>query len=162
MPQVANAKGDIGILKKAFNKNVALGERAVASDFEMVFKGAENLTALIRTTQTPELGRGDPVEDFGQYGQGFQQYGAIKRDGDIVANIVELKDGSTVDTLKRIVDEKEYIDIDLYLVGEGQERKGWRLETCLIRCDPADLDTSNRTGAVQIPVNIHHNWCERI
>ena len=162
MPQVANAKGDVGILKRSFDKNVALGERAVASDYEMVFKGAEQLTALVRTSQMPAFGRGDPVEDWGQFGQGFQQYGAIKRDGDIVANIVELKDGSTTDALKRIIDEKRHIDIDVALVGEGQTRKGWELLTCTISCDAQELDTSNRTGTVQIPVNIHHNWSERI
>lgn len=162
MPQVPNATGDTNILKKAFARNAALGERAIGSDFEMIIKGAENLTALVRTAQTPEIGRGDPIEDFGQFGQCFQQYGAIKRDGDIVANLVELRDGTTVDTLKKLIDDKKYVDIDLYLVGEGQKRRGWRLETCLLKCDAADLDTSNRTGVIQIPLNIHYNWNERL
>ena len=107
MPEVANATADVGLLKRAYSKNVALGERAVQSDFEMVIQGHKTLTALVRTAQLPEIGRGDPVEDVGQFGQGFQQYGAIKRDGDITVAIIELKDGTVIDTLKDIIDNKQ-------------------------------------------------------
>lgn len=162
MTDVPNAAADVGLLKRAYSKNVALGERAVQSDFEMIIQGYPMLTGLIRTAQLPEISRGDAVEDVGAYGQGFQQYGTIKRDGDITATAVELKDGTVIDTLKEIIDNKQYVDIEILLSGEGSEKKGYKLETCLLKVDPADLDTSNRTGPVQISINIHYNWSERI
>lgn len=106
MSRIPNVEGDIPLLKRAYSKNVAMGERAVASDFEMTIIGYEDLTVLVRTTQLPEISRGEPVEDFGLFGQGFQQYGAIKRDGDITANIVEIKTGLVQDTLLDIIDKK--------------------------------------------------------
>ncbi|WP_163836769.1 hypothetical protein [Spartinivicinus ruber] len=162
MSRIPNVKGDIPLLKRAYSKNVAMGERAVASDFEMTIKGYEDLTVLVRTAQLPEISRGDPVEDFGLYGQGFQQYGAVKRDGDITVNIVELKTGLVQDTLFEIIEKKEYVTIEMVLVGEGQKRRGWQLEDCILKADPGELDTSNRVGTVQIPVTIHYNWCERL
>ncbi|MDF5600832.1 hypothetical protein P3746_20660 [Vibrio parahaemolyticus] len=159
---VPNAKGNVDLLRQAHKKNVALGERAVASDFTVTIREYPQLSALIRTAQLPEEKRGEPVEDQGQYGQGFRQYGATKRDGDMAAQIVEIKRGDVLKTIAKIVDNKEYVNIEVLLDGEDVEKKGYLLEDVMIAADPADLDTENRTGTVRIPVTFQYNWFERI
>ncbi|EKQ3696071.1 hypothetical protein QRC94_003776 [Vibrio vulnificus] len=159
---VPNAKGNVDLLRQAHKKNVALGERAVASDFIVRILEYPEISALIRTSQLPEEKRGEPVEDFGQYGQGFRQYGATKRDGDIACQIVEIKRGDVIKTISKIVDNKEYVTIEIVLHGEDIEEKGYRLEDAMIAADPSDLDVENRTGTVRVPVNFLYNWFERI
>ncbi|KOH04527.1 hypothetical protein ACZ98_23385 (plasmid) [Vibrio parahaemolyticus] len=159
---VPNAKGNVDLLRQSHKKNVALGERAVASDFTVIIREYPELSALIRTAQLPEEKRGEPVEDQGQYGQGFRQYGATKRDGDMAAQIVEIKRGDVLKTIAKIVDNKEYVNIEVLLDGEDIEKKGYLLEDVMIAADPADLDTENRTGTVRIPVTFQYNWFERL
>lgn len=159
---VPNAKGDVDLLRKAHKKNVALGERAVASDFIVTIEEYPEISALIRTSQLPEEKRGEPVEDFGQYGQGFRQYGSVKRDGDIAAQIVEIKRGDVLKTIAKIVDNKEYVTIKILLAGEDFKEMGYELQDTMIGADPSDLDVENRTGTVRVPVNFMYNWFERI
>ncbi|HEJ2458044.1 TPA: hypothetical protein SLZ51_002395 [Vibrio cholerae] len=159
---VPNAKGNVDFLRQAHKKNVALGERAVASDFEVKILEYPELSALFRTAQLPEEKRGEPVEDFGQFGQGFRQYGATKRDGDISGQLVEIKRGDVLKTIAKIVDNKEYVTVEITLVGEDMQAKGYRLEDVMIAADPADLDVENRTGALRVPVMLQYNWFERI
>ena len=141
---VPNAKGNVDLLRQAHKKNVALGERAVASDFIVRIKEYPEISALVRTAQLPEEKRGEPVEDQGQYGQGFRQYGATKRDGDMAAQIVEIKRGDVLKTIAKIVDTK----IRDYRSGltwvKTWKRRGYRLEDTMIAADPADLDVENR------------------
>ena len=162
MPQVPNAAGKVDLLRQAHKSNVALGERAVSSDFLVRIKQYPGISYLIRTAQLPAEMRGDPVEDQGQYGQGFSQYGAPKRDGDMAFQIVEIKRGDVGKTMAKIVDGKEYVDIEIVMVGEDMEEHGYSLETCVVSTDAADLDTENRTGPVRIPMNVRYNWFERI
>ncbi|WFQ78121.1 hypothetical protein PXH59_00290 (plasmid) [Xenorhabdus sp. SF857] len=159
---VPNAKGNVNLLRQAHKKNVALGERAVASDFLVRIREYPEISALIRTAQLPEEKRGEPVEDQGQYGQGFRQYGATKRDGDMAAQIVEIKRGDVINTIAKIVDNKEYVNIEVVLHSEDMDERGYVLEDVIIGADPADLDTENRTGTVRIPVTFQYNWFERI
>ena len=156
------AKGNIALLNAAHKANVALGERAVSSDFVANIKQHPEITFLIRTAQLPELKRGDPVEDQGQFGQGFSQYGAVKRDGDMAFQIVEIKLGQVGRTLSSIINNKEYVDIEITMTGEDMIPHGYELQNCVISTDAVDLDTENRTGPVRIPMNARYNWFEEI
>ena len=80
----------------------------------------------------------------------------------MAAQIVEIKRGDVLKTIAKIVDNKEYVTIEVVLHGEDMEEKGYRLEDTMIAADPADLDVENRTGTVRIPVNFLYNWFERI
>ena len=139
---------------------MALGERAVQSDFKVTFEGYEDLWVLIRTAQTPAISRGDNVEDFGPFGMAFQQYGNLKRDGDISANIVEVKSGRALKAIRSIVEDRQYINVKVELVGEGQKGDGWELQMCTVQAEPGDLDVEGQTTALRIPLQIHHNWFE--
>ena len=159
---VPNAVGNVSLMRQAHKQNVALGERQVASDFVVRIKEYPGISALFRTSQLPEEKRGEPVEDQGQYGQGFRQYGAVKRDGDMAAQLVEIKRGDVLKTLSKIVDNKEYVTVEVLMHGEDTSEKGYQLQDVMIAADPSDLDTENRTGTLRIPVTFQYNWFERI
>ncbi|MFW1108360.1 hypothetical protein ACEWA7_20175 [Vibrio parahaemolyticus] len=159
---VPNAKGNVDLIRQAHKANVALGERQVSSDFIVTILEYPGISALIRTSQLPEEKRGEPVEDKGQYGQGFRQYSAPKRDGDIACQIVEIKRGDVLKAISKIVDNKEYVTVEIKLHGEDTSEKGYRLEDTMIAADASDLDTENTTGPLRIPVTFQYNWFERI
>lgn len=162
MPQVPNEAPNVDLIRQAHKANVALGGRQVASDFKIRIKQYPEIEALFRTGQLPEEKRGEPVEDQGQFGQEFKQYGAPKRSGEMQSNIVEIKRGDVLKTISTIVDNKEYVDVEIILTGEDTPDKGYVLEDCIVSCDASDLDTENRTGTVRIPVTFSYNWFERL
>lgn len=162
MPQVPNEVANVDLMRQAHKANVALGGRQVASDFRIRIKQYPAIEALFRTGQLPEEKRGEPIEDQGQFGQEFKQYGAPKRSGEMASQVVEIKRGDVLKTIAKIVDNKEYVDVEVILTGEDTPEKGYVLEDCIVSADASDLDTENRTGAVRIPVNFSYNWFERI
>jgi len=149
-------------LKTSFQKSAALGERAVQSDFEMTIEGIEWASPLIRTTQLPEISRGEPVEDQGAYGQTFHQYGNIKRNGLITAMIVELKDGRVEAALWDIINNKKYVKMRIVRKGEDYKENGFELSHCIIAVDAGDVDTTATTVAANRNLNITYSWCEKV
>ena len=162
MPQVPNEAPNVDLMRQAHKKNVALGGRQVGSDFKIRIRQYPEIECLVRTGQLPQEKRGDDIEDDGQFGQKFKQYGAIERHGEMASQIVEIKRGYVIKTIAKIVDNKEYVDVEIILVGEDTSEKGYLLETCLVSAEASDLDTESRTGTLRIPVTFSYNWFERI
>lgn len=156
------SEANVGLLTQAFNSNAALGERATQADFEMIIDGMEALAPLVRTAQIPEISRGEPLEDIGAYGLTYHQYGPVKRNGQVAATIVELKDGRVEKALWDIINNKRYVKVRLVRKGEGYKESGFVLSHCILQSDAGDLDTGAATAAALRNLTITHSWCEPI
>lgn len=159
---MSDKDANIDLMSQSFQQSAALGERALQSDFVMEIEGMEWASPLIRTTQLPDITRGEPVEDQGQYGQMYHQYGPPKRNGQITAMIVELKDGRVEDAIWDIVQNKKYVNVRVYRFGEGHVKKGYIMKHVMISGDPSDGDTTATTVAANRNLTLTYSWCDRI
>ncbi len=156
------AEANVSLLTQAFNSNVAMGERATQADFEMLIEGMEQFAPLIRTAQLPEISRGEPLEDIGAHGLTYHQYGPIKRNGEITAGIVELRDGRVEDKLWELINSRTYVKVRLIRKGEGYEEKGFEMLHCILKADAGDLDTGGAGTAALRSIVITYSWCEKV
>lgn len=160
----SNTKGNVGFLKKKYQKNMAAGEKLSAAEFDMTIDGYPNLSVLVRSTQIPSLGRAE-IEDFGPNGLKFVQQGPLENSGEITVTCVETIKGDVVAALYDIVINKKYINLNIQptpesTAGGAPKVTAWRLEDCKLRCDAIDLATEDVTALVKPSITITYNWKE--
>lgn len=160
----SNTKGNVGFLKKKYQKNMAAGEKLSAAEFDMTIDGYPNLSVLVRSTQIPSLGRAE-IEDFGPNGLKFVQQGPLENSGEITVTCVETIKGDVVAALYDIVINKKYINLKIQptpesTAGGAPKVTAWRLEDCKLRCDAIDLATEDVTALVKPSITITYNWKE--
>ena len=160
---IGGLSGEIDLEAQALEDNIALGERALQTDFYMDIEGMEDLRPLVRTTQMPDESRGEPMEDFGPHNQGFYQYANKKNHGQITVSIVELATGAVRERLRYIIQRKIYVNIRIRHHAEGAELKsGYLLKNCVISADVTYFDTSAASTAVNIPLTISYSGKENL
>ena len=159
-----NTKGNLGYLKKHYNQNKSMGEKAQAFEFKMTVKGYESWSVLCRSTQWPAMGRAD-VEDFGAAGLKFTQHGALENSGEMAITAVETVKGHMLRDLRKIVKNKEYVDITIELTpestngtpGEGQKIT---MNDCKLRSDAIDLSTEDTAALVKPSMTAVYNFLD--
>lgn len=164
MPGHINTRGNIGFLKKNYQKNMAAGEKLSSAEFEMTFDRYPNLSVLVRSTQIPSIGRAE-VEDFGPQGLKFTQQGPYENSGEITVNVVETIKGDVLAAVYDMVINKKYENLTIKptpesLAGGAPKGTAWRLEDCKLRCDAIDLATEDVTSLVKPSITITYNWKE--
>ena len=161
-----NTQGNLGLLKTKFNQNLAAGEKLMGFEYEMVIDGYNDLTVLIRSSQMPALGRED-VEDFGEMGMKFSQYGALQNSGQIAVTAVETITGRVLSALKEVVTNKKYVNITIRatpesMAGNSAPSLVTRLLHCKFASDAIDLSTEDTTALVKPSINITYNWIDNL
>lgn len=164
MPGHSNTKGNIGFLKKNYQKNMAAGEKLSAAEFEMTIDGYPNLSVLVRSTQIPALGRAE-IEDFGPMGLKFVQQGPYENSGEITVGAIETIKGDVLAALYDIVINKKYVNLNIKptpesLAGGAPKGTAWRMEDSKLRCDAIDMSTEDVTALVKPQITITYNWKE--
>lgn len=155
------AQGNFEMMKQAHTNNIALGERAVSSDFVFTIQGLEHLTPLCRTTSIPENGR-EPIEDYGQYGQLFQQQAAPKKAGEFGISFVTDVAGELFKAMRDAYRNKTYFNATLALRSEddpnSKRSMTFYFENCWIKSDAFSLSTEDRTSLVKPDGTFYYNW----
>lgn len=163
MSGFANTKADTAFLKSRFNKNVAAGEKLVGAEYWMTFKGYENLSILVRSTQIPEMTRED-VEDFGPGGMKFNQHGTLRNSGEYQVTCAETIDGTVLAAVKDLVYGKKYIEVTVQAAAESNsgDHKGLirTFSHCKIYSDAVDFSSEDVTTVVRPTLRIVYNWVE--
>jgi hypothetical protein len=160
----SNTKGNIGFLKKQYNQNKSLGEKAMAFEFKLTIAGYPNLSVLCRSAQIPAMGRSD-VEDFGASGLKFVQHGALENSGEISIACVETITGDVLKTMREIIREKKYVDLTMELTSESTEGKhgaGQKVEMldCKLRCDVIEFSTEDTAALVKPTMTAIYNFVD--
>ncbi len=164
MAGYANAKGNMGLLRKNYKAHVANGELVIGSEFQMTFVSEDQrLTTMIRTTQVPELKRQE-IEDVGQGGIMFRQQGAFMNAGQINVTCVENLDGSLYKMIRDCVVNKKHIDVEVKLITESKgtpvKYHEYDLYDCSIGCEALDLSTEDNTVLLKPNLLVTYNWFE--
>ncbi|EQA6233102.1 baseplate protein [Enterobacter hormaechei] len=163
MSGFANTKADTAFLKSRFNKNVAAGEKLVGAEYWMTFKGYENLSILVRSTQIPEMTRED-VEDFGPGGMKFNQHGTLRNSGEYQVTCAETIDGTVLAAVKDLVYGKKYIEVTVQAAAESNsgDHKGLirTFSHCKIYSDAVDFSSEDVTTVVRPTLRVVYNWVE--
>lgn len=165
MSGLANAKGDVGMLRNSYKKRVAAGEMVLGSEFELRFIAQDKiLSVLVRTTQVPEYKRQE-VEDFGPMGLGFTQQGPLINKGQIAVSCVEDLTGSVMKFVRDSVVNKTHINIELHqtpesLGGKSPDPLIHKMYDCTVGCDAVDLSTEDNTVMIKPNLLINYNWAE--
>ncbi|WP_142971367.1 baseplate protein [Enterobacter hormaechei] len=163
MSGFANTKADTAFLKSRFNKNVAAGEKLIGSEFWMTFKGYENLSILVRSTQIPEMTRED-VEDFGPGGMKFNQHGTLRNSGEYQVTCAETIEGTVLAAVKELVYGKKYIEVTVQAAAESNsgDHKGLirTFSHCKIYSDAIDFSSEDVTTVVRPTLRVVYNWVE--
>lgn len=163
MSGFANTKADTAFLKSRFNKNVAAGEKLIGSEYWMTFKGYENLSVLVRSTQIPEMTRED-VEDFAPGGMKFNQHGTLRNSGEFQVTCAETIEGTVLAAVKDLVYGKKYIEVTVQAAAEsnGGDHKGLirNYSHCKIYSDAVDFSSEDVTTVVRPTLRIVYNWAE--
>ncbi|EAS5032271.1 baseplate protein [Salmonella enterica] len=163
-----NTRGNKKFLKARYTANVAKGEALVSSEFQLTFRGFENLSVLVRTAQIPEMTRED-VEDYGPNGVKYNQHGPIRNSGELQVQCVETIEGDILQFIKDRIAAKDYVDIEMAATPEsksvGTEAKTTAATTiemldCKIYSDAIDMSTEDVTAAVRPPLRIVYNWID--
>ena len=162
MPEITapGGHGSIDPLLQSYDKNVASGQMLLPCDFKMRFVGYDSLELLVQTAQSPLIAR-DKIETFGQSGVKFWQWGKPQLAGELAATVKEVVSGEVFTALRGIVKSAEYVTIELELAANSAvatpESHKFLLEDCLITADGGDLDVSNVTGILTVPLQITYN-----
>ncbi|EKS6507014.1 MULTISPECIES: baseplate protein [Enterobacteriaceae] len=163
MSGFANTKADTAFLKSRFNKNIAAGEKLIGSEFWMTFKGYDNLSILVRSTQIPEMTRED-VEDFGPGGMKFNQHGTLRNSGEYQVTCAETIDGTVLAAVKELVYGKKYIEVTVQAAAESNsgDHKGLirTFSHCKIYSDAVDFSSEDVTTVVRPTLRVVYNWVE--
>ena len=160
---IPGARGNISLLKKAYNEHVAMGEAAVASNFELIIKGHENLKTLVQAAQIPAFGR-EEIEVYAPLGVQFYQQGSYNNAGEMTITFKEVITGQVLQAIRDSVAKKEYLTLELRMVDEslpnGVAPLKFKLEHCFIKLDAVDLSTDDRTTVVKPSGTVRYNWAE--
>lgn len=163
MSGFANTKADTAFLKSRFNKNIAAGEKLVGAEYWMTFKGYDNLSILVRSTQIPEMTRED-VEDFGPGGMKFNQHGTLRNSGEFQVTCAETIDGTVLAAVKELVYGKKYIEVTVQAAAESNsgDHKGLirTFSHCKIYSDAVDFSSEDVTTVVRPTLRVVYNWVE--
>jgi hypothetical protein len=156
--------GNMPYLKAKFLKNVAAGEKSMATEFEMTIEEYPDITVRVRSTQMPAMGRAD-VEDFGPMGLGFTQHGALENKGEVAVTCVETLTGPVIGMLRKIVRDKEYVTVKIQMtpestMGVAPDAHKFRLSHCKVRSDAIDLSTEDTAALVKPAFTIQYNWVD--
>lgn len=161
MANISNVSGNVALLKKAYKKWVALGEKVTGNEFKMIIEGYPDLTYLISSTQMPAMIR-EVVETFGPGGVKFQQQGRFVNSQDISFAFEEVITGKTLKPLRDWVKNKKYLKITIGLVSESQTTSSPDttvvLEDCWLECDAIDLSKEDGTTVLKPSGTLHINW----
>lgn len=160
---IAGARGNIPLLKRAFDDHVAMGEGAVASNFKLTIKGYEGLSTLVQASQIPPFGR-EEIETYGPLGVQFYQQGSYNNAGEMPVTFKEVITGPVLEAIRNSVAKKEYLEMELEMICEslpnGVEPLKFKLHHCFIKLDGIDLSTEDRTTVVKPAGTIRYNWSE--
>ncbi|MGI3093910.1 hypothetical protein ACRTEP_20980 [Vibrio diabolicus] len=159
-----DAAGNMAFLKSKFNKNIAAGEKSMATEFEMTIEEYPEVAVRVRSTQIPGMGRAD-VEDFGPMGLGVNQQGPLENKGEIAVTCVETLQGPIIGMLREVVRDKKYLTVKIQMTPESLEGKApdahkFRLLHCKLRSDPIDLSTEDTAALVKPAITISYNWVD--
>ena len=157
-----NAKGNTNFMREKFIKHRKVGERAIASHFEMKIAGHTNLDVKIAATQLPGMER-ELIESFGSMGVGTNFQGNYKNTGELTVQIEETISGDTLTELKKVVHDKEYLDVEISMTPEelgGQASFTVKLLECSIACEAVDLANESVTELVKPSVTFRYNWVD--
>lgn len=161
MANIANVASNIKNVNKTYKKLTSLGEGAKGDDFRMTFDGYPDLEFLVQSSQLPEIKR-EMVETYGPHGVKFNQQGKFLNAGDITIMFKEVITGVACAALRKIVKNKEYLEIKLALIAEGQESSPADATTTLsdawLEIDAMDLSVEDGTTLVKPSGTIHYNW----
>lgn len=161
-----NTKGDTGFLKKQYNQNKAMGEKAMAFEFKLTAKGYPNWSILCRSSQWPAMRRSD-VEDFGPSGLKFVQHGAMENSGEIQIMLVETINGDIIKDMREIIREKKYVDLTMELTPEsasGNPGAGQSVDLldCKLASDVIEFSTEDTAALVKPTVTAIYNFIDNI
>lgn len=163
MAGFSNARANMGFVKQRYNQNKAAGEKLVGAEYWMVIKGYENLSILIRTAQIPERTRED-VEDFAPGGAKFNQHGPYRNSGETQVQCVETIEGQVLDTIKDLVYNKKYVNVELYLASESKggpaSSPACSMEDVKIYSDAVDFSSEDVTALVRPSLRLVYNWLD--
>lgn len=157
-----NTKGQRNFIREKWTKHRQVGERAIAAHFEMSVTNYPNLSVKIASTQIPEMAR-ELIESFGGMGVGSNFQGNLKNAGEITVVIEETIKGDTLADLRKIVDNKEYVDVEINMTPEelaGAASVTRTLLECSVVCEAIDLANESVTELVKPSVTFRYNWID--
>ena len=163
MPGFSNSRANLGFVKQRYNQNKAAGEKLIGSEYWLVIRGYEKLSILVRTAQIPEITRED-VEDFAPGGAKFTQHGPFRNSGETQVQCAETIDGTVLKTVRDLVFNKRYVNVDLYLASESKggpaDSPACSMEDVKIYCDAVDFASEDVTAVVRPGLRLVYNWLQ--
>jgi hypothetical protein len=151
---------NVPLVKKSFNKFLAMGEKATADDFRMTIDGYPDIEFLIQTTQLPPIKR-EMVEIVGPHGVQVQQQGKIINAHEVSISFIETVSGSVLAMLRECVKGKKYLDIKLALVSEAETTSSAPttvlFESTWIESDAIEFSVDDNTP-LKPAGTLHVNW----
>ena len=156
-------KGNRSFIRKKFMQHRAAGERLNASHYKMDVIGYPNLSVKIASTQLPGLER-ELIETYGCMGVQSNFQGNLKNAGEITFVIEETIKGDTLKDLIKIINNKEYVDIDIAMTPEdlgGSEILTCEMLECSLAFEAIDVANESVTEIVKPSVTARYNWVDR-
>ena len=161
MANISNVEGNVPLLKKSYQKWIALGEKVTGNEFKMEIEEYPDLTYLISTTQLPMMQR-ESVETYGPGGVKFIQQGRYVNAQDVPITFEEVLEGKTLEALRDWVKNKRYLKVTLGLVGESKSTSSENttvvMEDCWIEMEGVDLSKEDGATVVKPSGTLKANW----
>jgi hypothetical protein len=151
---------NVPLVKKSFNKFLAMGEKATSDDFRMVVAEYPDLEFLVQTTQMPPIKR-EMVEIIGPHGVQVQQQGKVINAHEVPITFIETISGEVLKTVREWVKEKKYLDFTLSLVSEAKTGSDTNstvvFEKTWIESEGIELSVDDNTP-IKPSATLHVNW----
>lgn len=162
---MAEIKGNVGFLKKAYKQDKALGQKLKGYEFKLTIEGYEHLTPMVRSAQFPAIKR-TPVEDKGAMGVSVPSHGALENSGEITITFIETVKGDLLKALRQIIVNGEEPKITMEATpestaGEAPKSLIFEMEDCLLACDAIDGSTEDTAALLKPSVTVTYGWLEQ-
>lgn len=154
--------GSYDYLQIQLERNIAAGQKLVASEFELTFDDYPKLAVLVRSASIPAIGR-EIAEEFGPMGMKIQQPTVLKNAGEMTINIVETTTG---EVLKSIIDHvlnKKLTSVTMRAtpestMGLSADSLTYQLKYCSLESDAVEFSTEDVTNLIKVPITLRYNW----
>jgi len=153
-------ESNVPLVKKSFNKFLAMGEKATGDNFRMTVAEYPDLEFMVQATQLPPIRR-ELVEYNGPHGVQVKQQGRIINAHDITITFIENIAGDILKTVREWVHKKKYLEMTLSLVSEAETGSSVPntvvLEHTWIESEAIDLAVDDNTP-IKPSATLHANW----
>lgn len=146
-------------LKSLHNTTLALGDKAISSDAQMVIEGFEDIKLLIKQFPWPVLTSAGEIEVPMSMGSAHWQAQQLKPAQQGSITFMETVKGHISEFLAKVIKQNGgYFNATIYEGTEENYSRKCKITRCMLQLDPVDRDMENRSQILLVTGTMFYHY----